>query len=205
MLGVSLFVWRLLFPAAFLAFGALLAGMSEARLPARPLAALTILSVVSMVWVMASVSPNYLRKLAASGDDSFARSQHHDARPVWGVREFLPQNDRLPRLCPPESQRQAASYRDLRGGVVTDRPYLSVTQAPLGIVDYRAGAASLAPAACDQQMILGPLPAGTRVSVSEAWLDGLLLIRLLAVVAFAILPFAWPGRWLRPATAGRTC
>jgi hypothetical protein len=204
MLGLSLFVWRLLFPAAFLAFGALLVGAREVRLPARPLGALAILSVVSMVWVMASVSPNYLRKLAASGDDSFARRQHHESKPVWGVREFLPENTRLPRLCPPEPERQAASYRDLRAGVVTTRPFLVVSQAPLGIVDYRAGATSLAPAACDEQLVLGPLPAGTRVSVSETWLDGLLVIRLLALAAFVILPFAWPARRRPPAIARRT-
>jgi hypothetical protein len=53
-------------------------------------------------------------------------------------------------------------------------------------------------------MVLGPLPAGTRVSVGETWLDGLLVIRLLALAAFVILPFAWPARRQRAAIAGRT-
>src|SRR6266545_1486693 len=111
LLSLSLFVWRLLIPAAFLAFGALLVGVREAPAPRfDPLAPLAILSVLAMACVMASLAPAYLHKLAASGDDAHARAQHHDSRPVWGVREFLPNYARVATLCPTETEVEVASY-----------------------------------------------------------------------------------------------
>lgn len=69
--------------------------------------------------------------------------------------------------------------------------------APLGVVDYLAGAASLAPAVCGDNLILGPVTPGTRLQASERLLGGLLLIRLLSLLAFTILPFARPAAWTR--------
>jgi hypothetical protein len=190
LLSLSLFVWRLLFAAAFLAFGALLVGVRETPAPRfDPLAPLAILSVLAMAWVMASLAPAYLRKLAVSGDDAHARAQHHDSRPVWGVREFLPNYARVPRLCPAEAEVEVTSYRALRGGVTSQRAFLAVPLAPLGVVDYLAGTTSLVPAACGDNLILGPVAPGTRLQVSERWLDGLLLIRLLSLLAIVLLPF----------------
>jgi hypothetical protein len=194
LLSLSLFVWRLSIPAAFLAFGALLVGVREAPAPRfDPLAPLAILSVLAMAWVMASLAPAYLRKLAVSGDDAFARAQHHDSRPVWGVREFLPNYARVATLCPPETEVEVVSYEALRAGVTSQRAFLAVPRAPLGIVDYLAGAISLAPAACGDNLMLGPVAPGTRLRVGERWLDGLLLIRLLSLLVIVLLPLARPA------------
>ena len=77
-----------------------------------PLPLLVTLSVAIMAWVMLSLSPTYLRKLSESSDDAHARRQHHDSRPVWGVREFLPNNAPLPRLCPAEAEQQPAARQN---------------------------------------------------------------------------------------------
>ena len=201
MLSLSLFVWRLLFPAAFLAFGALLVGVRET--PAMQpwhLAPLAILSVVSMAWVMASLAPNYIPKLGASRDDRQARLQHYAGAPVWGVREFLPNTARLPQLCPADAELQTASYRELRQGLTAERAFVAVPQGPVGIVDYRANGVDLAVAACGEKLVLGPLQPGARLQVDERALDWLLLIRLISLAAMLVLPWAWPVT----ATAGRT-
>lgn len=201
MLALSLFVWRLLFPAAFLAFGTLLVGvrdMPTTRL--RGLAPLAILSVLSMVWVMASLAPGYLPKLTAGGSDRQARAQHYASAPVWGVREFKPDTARLPRLCPADGDLQRASYLELRGGLTTERAFIAVPQGPIGIVDYRADGRDLAVAACGEKLVLGPLQGGARLQVDESRLDWLLLARLVSLGAMLVLPFAWSAT----AIAGRT-
>jgi len=92
-------------------------------------------------------------------------------------------------------------------------PVVRVRNAPVGLVDYQAAGARLAPAACGEDLVLGPLPPGARLVVSEAGLDWLLAVRGLGFMAAAALLILWatrasarPGRyqgWGRDAREGR--
>jgi hypothetical protein len=200
MLELSLFVWRLALPVAFLLFGALGAGWRAAPAAAdRPLALLAALAALSLAFVMLQFPPTLADSLVRGWADdrrllvAFGRSDI-----VWGTREYLPNYAGTPRACAGDAV--AVSYRQLRDGVTASAPFVRVRHGPVGLVDYRADGVRLAPGACDDTLVLGPLSAGARITVSESWLQWLTagrgagLVGALALILWAIPFSALAGR-----------
>lgn len=195
MLELSLFVWRLALPVAFLLFGALVAGWRTASAAAdRPLALLAALAALSLAFVMLQFPPSLADSLARGwADDRRLMAAFGRSDIVWGTREYLPNYAGTPRVC--EGEAVPVAYRHLRDGVTAAAPFVRVRHGPVGLVDYRADGVRLAPAACDDALVLGPLPAGARITVSESrlqWLTvgrGAGLVGALALILWAI-PFS---------------
>ncbi len=197
-LALSLFVWRLALPVAFLLFGGLLIGWREFA-PAlhRGLVPLATASLASMTFVMLDVAPGFVKDLERGwGNDRFTLEDYDRGEGIWGVLEYVPNYTRLPRHCDTADTRRVL-YPALRAGVKADAPYLAVRRAPVGLVEYSAGGAPVALAACEQDLVLGPLAPGAVVTVSEAKTDRLNYFR--AVEFFVALALIWwviPFRWL---------
>lgn len=192
MLELSLFVWRLALPVAFLLFGALVAAAHLAAKAERPLAVLASLAVASLAFVMLQFPPNLPDGLASGwADDRRLLVELGRSDIVWGTREYLPNYAGLPRAC--DGEALPVSYRELRDGVTATTPFVRVRHGPVGLVDYRANGERLAPAACDDALVLGPLPPAARITVSESRLHGLTLGRGVGlVVALVLILWAIP-------------
>ena len=184
-LNLSVFVWRLMLPAAFLAFGAALVGWRQlVRPPVVVLLPLVALSALAMQWAEMVSLPGTLPAVAHPLDDRTMIANFGRAQPIYGVREFLPQYRRLPVSCPPADARQRVSFDDLRRGVVAERPYLVLREGPIGFVDYVAPQA-----ACGADLVLGPVRPGETMRVSErlvALLFGMRMSVLAALCAFIL-------------------
>jgi hypothetical protein len=158
------------------------------------LGALAVASVLAMFWVSLSPAPSYFEKLANAPDQRGALVDYNRGGGVWGIREFQPNYARLPALCPPEAERQAVSYNDVRRGVVAQKPYVVVTDGPIGFVSYTAPTG-----ACRDDLVLGPLKPGDLVTVSERNVDWLFVARMVelallaAVGLFLFLPRRRPA------------
>jgi hypothetical protein len=81
----------------------------------------------------------------------------------------------------------------LRAGLKADTSFLVVRHAPVGLVEYSVGGRPIALAACEQDLVLGPLAAGAVVTVSEAGTN--LLNYLRAIGFFLALGLIW---WVIP-------
>ena len=200
MLELSLFVWRLAMPVAFLLFGALVAGSRATAVRVdRPLAMLASLAMLSMAFVMLQFPPNLPDSLAHGwADDRRLLVEFGRSDIVWGTREYLPNYADAPRACDGEAMR--VSYRQLRDGVTAAAPFVRVRHGPVGLVDYQANGVRLAPGACGDELVLGPLPSAARITVSESrlhWLTvgrGAGLVAALALILWAIPFSALAGR-----------
>ena len=182
-LNLSVFVWRLMLPASFLAFGALLSGWRQLeRPPTAMLAPIALLSVLAMLWVSLYVAPSYFVKLAHAPNDHHALFDYDPGNGIWGIREFLPDYSRLPVSCPPDGDKEVVKYGDLRGGVVANRPFVVVQNGPIGFVSYSAPGS-----ACGEQLVLGPLRTGQNVHVSERMVDALFYVRMLELLVLAVI------------------
>jgi hypothetical protein len=201
-LDLSIFVWRLALPAAFLLLGALLVGWREAPRSSRGLPALASLTLLGMVFIMLQF-PGGLMDHLTWQDDRVALTEFEQLDGIWGVREYLPQYKNMPVECTTPDARRV-SYRDLRNGVEARARYLRVPQGPIGLVDYEADGAPLAARACGTDMVLGPLTPTAHLSVSETRMNRLTLLRAIGFVValalmLAVIPFvAWGGE-RRPA------
>jgi hypothetical protein len=200
---LSLFVWRLAFPTAFLAFGALLAGWREVGSPPRrAVVAIATLSTIGMMLVLTGIAPLRLANASKGMSDHRALIDYDRGNGIWGVREFFPNYGALPRACDSIGDAAKALYTDLRAGQKAERPFLVVRHAPTGLVDYRVNGATLEPAACDADLVLGALPPGGIVTVTERKVDVLFWGRLLGFLAALLLIWRLAplfGRF-RPAT-----
>jgi hypothetical protein len=185
---LSLFVWRLAFPTAFLAFGALLAGWREVSAPPRQvLVGIATLSMIGVIVVLTGIAPLRLADASKGMSDRRALFDYDRGNGIWGVREYFPNYGPLPRACESVGGAAKALYPDLRAGLKAERPFLVVRHAPVGLVDYRANGAMLEAAACKADLVLGPLPPGGIVTVTERKVDVLLWGRLLGFVAALLL------------------
>ena len=185
---LSLFVWRLAFPTAFLAFGSLLAGWREVSAPPRQaLVAIATLSAVGMLLVLTGIAPLRLADASKGMSDRRALFDYDRGNGIWGVREYFPNYGSLPRACESVGNAAKALYADLRAGLKAEHPFLVVRHAPVGLVDYRVNGLMLEPAACDADLVLGPLPPGGIVTVTEHKVDVLLWGRLLGFLAALLL------------------
>ena len=180
------FIWRLMLPAALFGFAALLVGW-----PSRAiwlLAALSLLSVLNMATVFIGTAPaNLTLAMQPTNDVSWHRDYaENDAG--YGKLEYDPNYARLPvRREPPDSPVQRATFEALRAGVIARDPYVVVRKAPVGFVRYTMNGATLQPQAYDDGLLLGPLPPGATVGVSESWTTGLLWLRLGLLALVAVL------------------
>ena len=189
-LELSLFIWRLAFPAAFLAFGALLAGWREVSWPARRgLAPIAILSTVGMMLVVFDIEPWHIATLSKGMNDRRALVDYDRGEGIWGVQEFFPNYARIPAACDSVPGAKLATFDELRAGQKAADPFLIVRHAPVGLVDYRVNGTALRPGMCKADLVLGPLPPGALVTVSETRVDRLLWLRVLGF--FAALLIAW--------------
>jgi len=193
-LALSLFVWRLALPVAFLLFGGLLMGWREAGPPPRwTLAPLAAASLAGMIFIMVDLAPGFLKDLKRGWqDDRFALEDYDRGQGIWGVLEYVPNYAKLPRHCETSGTRRVL-YPELRAGVKADTPFLVVRRAPAGLVEYSANGGPVALAACEQDLVLGPLAPGAVVAVSEAKTNRLNCFRL--VEFFAALALIW---WVIP-------
>jgi hypothetical protein len=203
LLPTSLFVWRLMLPAALLGFAALWAGWQARRDRDRLLAAVTVLSFAGMLVVLIGGMPASLALAAEPRDDQSWYRSYLEKNLVWGRAEFLPNYGAVPRACDlPASDVQAASFAELQRGVAARSIYIAVPQAPVGIVSYSADNAAVPLAACGEHAIFGPLKPGAVLKVSQDKLTALLYGRIASVlicaVGFVLLAgLGWPNRGTR--------
>lgn len=197
-LSQSLFVWRLMFPAAFIGFAALALGWPTARAwTTRLLQGLTLLSVATTAVVTAIDAPGSIRFwFSGAVDDDVARRQYVGTVHGWAIREYAPNYSGLVDACDiAPAELREIDVTALRRGVRATTPYLSIRDAPFGVVSYTANGVELNPRACGDSLRLGPLRSGAEVRISETWLDRLLLLRLAvigalcAVLASVAIPY----------------
>lgn len=219
-LDLSLFVWRLALPVAFILFAALIVGLREAH-DAHPRGLVTIatLGVMTMTFVLVQSPPHPEAPLGREWRQDRYVLQNFDRADggIWGIREYWPRYDKTTTGCD-VSEAVRVSYRDLQAGVEATAPYLLVRRGPVGLVDYVANGILIQPRACGDDLILGPLPAGARVAVSEGRMNWLSLVRAVDFL-LALLMIVFLGRhigfvrdqaarmpvagWLRPRTRDR--
>ncbi len=155
------------------------------------------LSMVGMMLVVTDIAPLHIATLSKGMDDRRALVDYDLGDGIWGVHEFLPNYAKVPRACDQAAGTQKVTFGELRAGVRAQTPFLIVRHAPVGLVDYNAGGTVLQSAACEADLVLGPLLPGAIVTVSESRMDLLLWIRI-ASFAVALLAVWWLipfGRW----------
>jgi len=140
-----------------------------------------------MMLVLSGIAPLRLADASKGMSDRRALVDYDRGNGIWGVREFFPNYGPLPRACESVGTAAKALYPDLRAGLKAERPFLVVRHAPVGLVDYRVNGVTLEPAACDADLVLGPLPPGGIVTVTEHKVDALLWGRLLGFLAALLL------------------
>ena len=192
-LELSLFVWRLMLPTAFVAFAALVSRW-QAVPPVYPraLAVLTAASVVFVGGFTVIEAPDYLPHLLKAKNDRDALIAYDVDKnaSVWGIREYIPNYATLPQVCAAVSAGDIRTTRfaalDRPGGVAADKTYVSIARAPIGMVVYRVDGQPTALSACGEDLVVGPLAPGARLTVTHRALDILLLVRgvMLAALAF---------------------
>ncbi|HLG49465.1 MAG TPA: hypothetical protein VKY24_24690 [Reyranella sp.] len=196
-LDLSIFVWRLALPAAVLLLGALLVGWREVPRASRGLPALASLALLGMVFLMLQFPGGMMNHLSWQ-DDRVAITEFEQLDGVWGVSEYLPQYKGIAVECTTPDARRV-SYRDLRNGVEARARYIRVPHGPVGLVDYEADGTDIAPKACGDDLVLGPLLPTAHVAVLETRMNRLTLIRAIGfivalVLMLAVIPFvAWSG------------
>ena len=188
LLPTSLFVWRLMLPAALLAFVFLLVAWPSQPRRDVVLAALTLLSLAGMGAMLATLAPDRLQRLAdRATDDAAWIRQYATVETVWGRNEFLPNYAGLPQRC---GDAQTASFGDLQSGLAAKSDYIAVRGAPLSGVDYPPNGA---PMTCGEDLILGPLQPGSIVQVSQSKLTLVLYARIAALLLCVATAGLWFG------------
>jgi hypothetical protein len=191
LLPTSLFVWRLMLPAALLAFAFLLVAW-----PSRPrrdavLAALALLSLASMGAMLATLAPDGLQRLAnRATDDAAWIRQYATTETVWGRAEFLPNYAGLPERC---GDAPPVSFSDLQRGIPARSDLIAVRAAPLAGLDYSSDGARVLPMACGDDLTLGPLRPGSILQVSQPKLTLVLTARIVALVLCVTIAGLWFG------------
>ena len=186
LLPTSLFIWRLMLPAALLAFVFLLVAWPSQPRRDAVLAALALLSLASMGAMLVVRAPDGLQRLAdRATDDGAWMRQYATTETVWGRSEFLPNYAGLPQRC---GEAQPVSFADLQRSIPARSDYIAVRSAPLGGLDYLPNEARMA---CGEDLILGPLQPGSIVQVSSSKLMLVLYARIAALVLCAAIAGLW--------------
>jgi hypothetical protein len=197
-LALSLFVWRLALPVAFLLFGALLVGWREAGQSSRwVMVPLSAASAAGMMFLMLELEPNFVKNLTSGWEkDRTALVEYDRGEAVWGVREYLPSYAALSRNCDTPGARRA-TYPELRAGMKADARFVVVRRGPVGLVEYSANGGAVQLSACNEDLVLGPVEPGAVVAVSEARTNWLNYLRAIGFfVSLALIWWAIPFRRL---------
>jgi hypothetical protein len=184
LLSTSLFVWRLMLPAAVLGLGALWTGWRPAMGRERTLGLVALLSLLSMLVVLVGDAPANLTASAMPRTDQDWYRAGTSPNLVWGRREFLPNYGILPQTCNlPSGEVRTVSFAELQHGTTMQSSYLAVPAAPIGIVDYVVDGAAMAPTACGDSAIFGPLKHGAIATVSLHKVTILLWVRIIFLLS----------------------
>jgi hypothetical protein len=186
MLSTSLFVTRLMLPAALLAFALLLVAWKPQSTRNAVLAGLTLLSLATMGLALAVRSPPSLRAIGTFSEAEWIGGYRLDHG--WGRLEFLPDYAGLSQRC---AGAQKVSFPDLQHGVRAISAYIAIPAAPLGGVDYSVDGKPAPLATCDDALVIGPVTPGADVRVSDATLVLVLYARLVALAICVIGWLAW--------------
>ncbi len=189
-LELSLFIWRLMLPAAFLGFSAILLGWGEIAPDRRQaLAVFAAISVLCMGVLCTLAGADYIPDVAEVKSDQNERLAYDRDKEnsIWGIREYLPNQAKLSPSCPAAGDVAPASFADLRKGFRAERPFVALERGPIGMVDYMANGKVLSPGTCETNIVLGPVEPGATVRVSESKLDWLLAVRLVELAGLGIL------------------
>lgn len=186
LLPTSLFVWRLMLPAALLAFALLLVAWKPQPRRNAVLAGLALLSLATLELALAVRAPPSLRAFAAFSEADWI--QGYRARHSWGRVEFLPDYGTLPRRC---AEAQKVSFTDLRHGVRATSAYIAVLAAPLGGLDYSVDSKPAPLSVCDDALVIGPVTLGADVRVSDTTLVIALYARLAALAICVVGWLTW--------------
>jgi len=189
LLPTSLFIWRLMLPAALLAFVVLLIGWRSERRRNVILAGLTALSVVTLALALGVRAPRSLQQFATFSEAEWIQLYRVDNQ--WGQREFQPNYAALPRQC---GEAQKVLFTDLLQGIRATAAYIAVPAATLGGVDYTVDGKPAALSACDGNLVIGPVTPGTEVRGSTSTLTLILWARLAALAICVIAWLAWAAR-----------
>ena len=192
LLPTSLFVWRLMLPAALLGFVFLLVAWQPRPRRDAVLATLALLSLASMGAMLVVRAPDGLQRLAdRSTDDAAWIRQYATVETVWGRSEFLPNYAGLPQRC---GDAQPVSFGDLQRGIRLTSDYIAVRAAPLGGLEYSPSEARVAPAACGEDLTLGPFRPGLTLQVDDSKLTAVLYARIAALGLGAAIAGLWVGQ-----------
>jgi hypothetical protein len=189
-LSLSLFVWRLMLPAAFLGFAALFVGWPDGKPEStHTLRGAAGVSVLTMALFSVIISVNDVPRLAAARADRAVQAAYDrdTEASIWGVREYWPNYALLPQACPPAGDVDTARFGELRTGLRVTHPFVAIERGPVGLVDYSVDGVAQRPSACDTRLVLGPLPAGSILRVSEAKLDWLMAVRGVFIAGAALV------------------
>jgi hypothetical protein len=184
-LDLSQDVWRLMFPTAFVAFAALVAGWRALSTPAtRVLCILTVLAPFSLLLFHAITWLDNPKLWAHVRYDDAGYADYLRAGNLWGVAPFAPNYAELPQNCDAalSGETLSASFRQLRTGVRADSGVVSVKGAPIGFVDYKVNGVLIHPYACRDALLFGPLTPNSILFVSESKLDYLVYLRVLILI-----------------------
>jgi hypothetical protein len=113
-----------------------------------------------MMFLMLDLEPGFMKYLTRGWqNDRMALVDYDRGETVWGVREYFPNYAAIPRKCDTAGARRA-TYPELRKGVGAQAPFLLVRNGPVGLVEYAVNGTPLQPSACNEDLVLGPLPPG---------------------------------------------
>jgi hypothetical protein len=193
--NLSQFVWRLMFPTAFVAFGVLLVmERGGSRWVRRGLGLLSTASVAFLaIKLTTSVASVAYYDAAKFSQDTFADAsgvrRYFAPENVWGVGLFEPNYSDFEERCSIVNSggSQVVPYTLLRKGVIAEYSYVVAKHAPIEFVQYYAAGGIVGRAYCNDSLILGPLPQGRTVSASENWLNLLQTLRILVLSLVATL------------------
>jgi hypothetical protein len=167
-----------------------------ARIDLRAKAALTslfILTFANFVLFSLIYTPKYMG-LDAYNQESYVRSLRFEN--LSGVGVFGPNYTWLPQDCSnlPGHQTEAISYRDLKDGAMPNQKFVSVENAPVGMVNYEMNGTKLAASACGRDLILGPIPPSSTITADEGRLRILMVFRGLSLmISFLLLAVTLAG------------
>jgi hypothetical protein len=176
------YIWRLMLPTAFIGAAALLIGGSLLG-PRLRLAVptLTLLSMMSMAIVFIGSEPATIALLAKpSNDQTWFRHDDEDDQ-AYGRLDFTPNYATLP-THKTDGAVQTVTFAALRTGVAVQAPYVLVPKAPVVLAQYEVDRSPVLPHATREGIVLGPLPPGSIVSVSEGRFTILFALRIASLL-----------------------
>jgi hypothetical protein len=206
--GISIFqfIFRFMIPAAFIALGVLVGFLSPEKRSTR--IALSVLLGLAFLNMFVLRIVHIGRTVVPYVYDTPGYANYLVSDNAYGVAMLLPNYKSLPVDCTHAQAKdlQKVSFDNLLNGYRPAAAYVSVANAPIGIVSYRADGVPLTPAACGSDLILGPVPAGKTILADDGMLRKLSYVRLVSMLCALLLFVVGPamGSRLRRRNAARS-